>query len=333
MRHFCIKRVVIFFVIFLTSCSSLKESQENGCEGQVKAVRSELNVLYIGSSFGVCTFIQFPALAASAGINITGLNLYSGGCTLKDVAEICKNDSEFENGAVYTYTTRKWQTSSKNIKEVLHNNKWDIVILQRAAPGKDGGCDQWTDEMASELNCIISYIKENSISIPTIYFVSGFSRSVGTLGNREKQLESVLAINSTAMQVYEQFGIDIIPSATAIHNARITGLSNVPTYNSCSFMIPDLTGEGDHLDTGIGSYILGCLLFEKICGGLYGLSIVNLSYIPTLTDVQNNAGGFSDSCFTQIDIEKAFIAKEIVLATVKDPWCINFDLAEEYTVI
>ena len=68
------------------------------------------------------------------------------------------------------------------------------------------------------------------------------------------------------------------------------------------YCIPDLTGVGDHLDIGLGSCVLGCLLFEQICGSRFNMTIKDVSYIPVLGDVHNNAGVFPDESFTQTDV-------------------------------
>lgn len=333
MRHLFI--ISVLFVLPFVSCSSIKYSDDradehNNVQSGEEETTKELKVLFIGSSFGVNTFIQFPALVASSGIKITGLNLYKGSCTLKDILEICQANGDFENSAVYDDYTRKWLPTCRNIKEVLSTRIWDIVVVQRAAPGKNGGCDQWNEQMAEELRCIISYIKQNTIKEPKLFFNAGFSRSVGALGNREKQLESVDKIISTSRQVYDDFGIKIIPSATAIQNARLTSLANVATYNSNHYSIPDMTGEGDHLDTGLGSYVLGCLMFQQICGEMYKMSINDIDYIPTVLDVQNNAGGFVDKCFTQVTNEQSKIVKVVVYSTINNPWIVDMSLIQRF---
>ena len=282
-----------------------------------------LRVLSIGSSFGVNVFIQFPSLASSVGIDITGTNLYKGSCSLHEMANLCRNDAEFDGSATYTHKTKSWEPSSKLVSEVLRSQNWDVIILQRPAPGQVGGSDQWTEDMAKDLNYILGYIESHALGHPKVMFCSSFSRSICLLGSREKQLESVELIMETSKKISESFGLEIIPAAIAIHNARITNLSQVATYNSFGYDIPDLTGEGNHLDTGVGSYILGCLLFEQICGKRYDLSVLNVPYIPTIEDVRGNAGGFNDNNFTQITPDQAHIAKYAAISAMQSPWKVN----------
>lgn len=289
----------------------------------------KLSVLFIGSSFGVNTVIQFPALARAAGIDITVGNLYKGACTLSDIALRLKDNSPFEKGVIYDKSSTGWETSVRTPLEMMNLKEWDIIIVQRSAPGQEGGCDSWTIEMAHDLDTILELINFVADYNPKILFNSGFSYPVGTYhGSREVQLEVVEKIMNTSKRVQDTFGLEIIPSAIAVHNARLTSLAYIPTFNSMNYDIPDLAGEGPHLDTGVGSYILGCLLFEQICGKRFDMSILNVSYLPTLEDVKNNAGFFPDTNFTPITEEQARIAKYAAMSANKNPWQVNWALAE-----
>ena len=85
----------------------------------------------------------------------------------------------------------------------------------------------------------------------------------------------------------------------------------------------------EHLDTGVGSYILGCLLYEMILGKVFNMSILTNTNLPTLANVTGN-GCFADSNFTQITQEQAQIARYAAMCAVREPWTINDGLAERY---
>ena len=304
-----------------------------GLEDRVDALeastRKALKVLNIGSSFSVNTFVQFPALAIAGGVDLVAGQLYTGGATLADIVSIIEGDGNFGSGRIYTKQTNAWTNASKNIDDMLALYDWDIIILQRSAPNKTGGSDSWTGSMAEDLETVIQYVQENTTNNPKIIFSSGFGRSVEYFGSREAQVASVELIMSTAKEMQEQFGLEVIPAAIAIQNARNTSLSFVSTYNSSGHTIPDLTGEGEHLDTGVGSYILGCLLYEMILGKVFNMSILTNTNLPTLANVTGN-GCFADSNFTQITQEQAQIARYAAMCAVREPWTINDGLAERY---
>ena len=289
-----------------------------------------LKVLLIGSSFGVNTIVQFPALAIAGGIECICGNLYSGGVTLHGIVNIINGNGNFQTGRIYTNETNGWVSASKNIATMIGAYDWDIVIIQRAAPNKVGGSDTWTSEMASDMETIIQYIASHATGSPKIMFNSVFGRSVGYFnGSREAEIASAELIMSTAKDMQDQFGLEVIPAAIAIQNARNTSLSYVTTSNTSQYAIPDLTGDGDHLDTGVGSYILGCLLYEQIIGKRFDKSILEMTTLPTIANVTNN-GAFADSCFTQITPEQARIARYAAMCAVREPWTINEGLAERY---
>ena len=316
------------FEVLLASCSIIEDLQP-----AKDKYEQSLKVLSIGSSFGVNTFVQFPAICRLSGIEIIAGNLYKGACTLSDVADICKDGGSFAAGTIYTSDNPQWVSSCAGIIDMLQLYDWDIIILQRSAPGNPGGSDRWTPDMESDLAYVINYVCESLPKRPLFLFNSGFSRPVCSIGSREKQLESVNNIMSTAKIVSDTFNIDIIPSGTAIHNARTTWLSSVETFNSLHYEIPDLAGEGDHLDTGLGSFILGCLLFEQICGNTFNLHIGKSMIIPRLSDVHNNAAGFADSNFTQPTQNQAMVAIESALAAIKNPYQIDSTISHQYPSI
>ena len=291
-----------------------------------ETVKKQIKVLLIGSSFGVNTIVQFPAIAIAGGIDATVGNLYKGSCTLSDIVNIINETDSFNTGRIYTKQSNAWTNATSDFEQMLALHDWDIIIVQRAAPNKAGGSDSWTNEMANDLKTILQYIQAHTTNHPKIMFNSVFGRSVGYFnGSRENEIASANLIMTTAKTMQEQFGLEIIPAAIAIQNARNTSLSYVQTYNSAGYTIPDLTGEGDHLDTGVGSYILGCLLFEQICGKRFDLSVINIDTLPTLANVANN-GCFADSCFTQITAEQARIARYAAMCAVRDPWNISAEI-------
>lgn len=291
------------------------------------SMKKSLKVLNISSSFGVNTFVQFPALAVAGGVDVVCGQLYSGSASLADIVSIINGTGNFQYGRLNTNGT--WKSASANIATMLGLYDWDIIILQRAAPGNTGGSDTWTTAMADELETIIQYIAAHTTGHPKIMFNSYFARPVGKYADRAAQVAVTEQIMATAKEMQEQFGVEVIPSGIAIQNARSTSLAYVDTVNTSGYDIPDLAGEGDHLDTGVGSYILGCLLYEQILGNRFDMSVLEQTTVPTLANVTGN-GAFSDSDFTQITAEQARIARYAAMCAVREPWTLNTALAERF---
>lgn len=118
-------------------------------------------------------------------------------------------------------------------------------------------------------------------------------------------------------------GLDFIPNNIAVQNARNTFLRMYGTSPD-----KDLSRDGLHLDSGIGNYVTGCTMFEKLLGERFGLSISNLSYIPTLDDIKGLLG--SKKTFTPISEEMAKVAKEAAILAVKTPFNISEELINRY---
>lgn len=317
LRHFVAKHLgIIFYLVALgsslwplASCSRMEVSES----------QKKLSVLFVGSSFGVNTFAQFPALATAGGVSITAIGAYQGGMTLKDLRRLIENSSAIMESYKYTSGDLSWINNGPMLFEkLLLTEKWDIIILQRAAPGKDGGSDIWSIDMAEDLSFILRFIEDRVSYQPIIMFNSCFSRPICFFESREEQVSQTTAIMNTAKLVEEDFRISIIPAAVAIQKARSTDLAYLKTSNSLQYPIPDLTGLEQHLDTGVGSYVLGCLLFEQICKPIVGISITEIDYIPTLKDVKGFV--FDDKWFTQISEDDAKIAKQCALYALDNPY-------------
>ena len=136
---------------------------------------------------------------------------------------------------------------------------------------------------------------------------------------------------SSAETMRSQFGVDIIPAAIAVQNARETSLSLVETTNTNNYETPDLAGQGDHLDTGVGSYILGCLVFDFIFGKIGKYCLEN-AVIPTIDDVHGNPC-FDDQYYTQITESQAMIARYCAKCAINDPDTINTAIATRFPQI
>ena len=88
-----------------------------------------MNVLSIGNSFSEDATRYLHGVASSAGVNLTSVNLYIGGCSLYRHFQNMKNDAKaYElqyNGAKTGF--------SVSLKEALLNREWDVITLQQVS--------------------------------------------------------------------------------------------------------------------------------------------------------------------------------------------------------
>lgn len=279
-------------------------------------VSKKLKVLLVGSSHGVNTISMFPVLCKAAGIDIVCGNLYSGSATIglppatipnSQIPCMAKNNLSFERFAVYE--NGSWSTkTTKTLKYALETYEWDVVIVQRG----NTEVEKWDDTMDGFFQYLLDYIKDNAIKgldennqpiyyTPRIYFNSGLANgsSYGAL----TQVNTTNNIISTSEVMKSRWGIDIIPTAVALQYARKTILHNVgawvPPYDPPGDM-PDLTYDGQHIDTGIGQYVLACCVFEKIIKDFFNMGVRELKYLPVYSDISGNTTNATEAYFTPI---------------------------------
>lgn len=280
------------------------------------AASKKLNVLLVGSSHGVNTISMFPVLCKAAGIDIVCGNLYSGSATIglppssipnNQIPYKAQKNAEFERFAVYE--NGSWSTkATKTLKYALETYEWDVIIVQRG----NSEVEKWDDTMDGFLQYLLDYIKDNAIKgqdennhpiyyTPRIYFNSGLAN--GSSYGSPTQVDTTDNIMSTSEVMKSRWGIDIIPTAVALQYARKTVLHNVgawvPPYDPPGDK-PDLTYDGQHIDTGIGQYVLACCVFEKIIKDFFNMSVRELKYLPVYSDISGNTTNATEAYFTPI---------------------------------
>lgn len=303
-----------------TLASIISASSINGSD-----LGRSLKVMNIGSSHGIDMIQSFPILANKAGINIQCANLYTGGIQLSAILDNCTNNVDFQRYSV-NRTGESWSTitsgtGTRTVLNALHSERWDIIILQRSAYNTN----TWTQSQKESLYGIIKYITENIDYKPKILFSLGHPPAVGnastpTLADQNQwYLDSVAG----ALQMQQDWYLDIIPTGTAVQNARSTFLKLYGTGDN-----QDLCRDLLHLDTGIGTYITGCVLFEYIIGKRFDLSILTNKYIPKLSDLSGILG--SVTTYTQPTERMAEVVRYCAMAAIQEPYKISDNLVVNF---
>lgn len=297
-------------------------------KGESDEIGRSLKVMNIGSSHGMDMIQSFPSLAKSAGINIKCANLYTGGIQLSAILDNCINNLDFA-----TYATNENGSSwgkisdgvgTRTVLKALQDERWNIIILQRAAYHTN----TWTQSQQDSLFGIIKYITDNVDYSPKILFSMGHPPAVGNESTPTLQDQNQWYLDSVtgALEMQKNVYLDIIPTGTAIQNARSTFLKNYGTGEN-----QDLCRDLLHLDTGIGTYITGCLLFEYIIGKRFDLSILTNKYIPSLSELSGLYG--SSSTYTQPTERMAEVARYCVMAAIQNPYEVSENLATKFPAI
>lgn len=264
--------------------------------------QNTIKILLIGSSHGRVTIGQFPILASKSGVDIVCGNAYAGGLKLKSLAEYCITGELFPElySKFYDETWHDNNPCNMTILEMLQDEEWDIICIQRAA-AEDR---YWNDEQAHSLETILEFIKDNCRYNPQIVFNSGFADSYSII-DREKQQQETEEIWSSAQNVKKNYGIEIIPMAPIIQLLRNNDeLAVLGTYEKHM-----MSFDSQHLDLGIGMYASGCICYDFFLKKRFGKSCIDNLYLPTVKDISY---GYRESAFTPIDEKHAKMIRIIV---------------------
>jgi hypothetical protein len=322
----------------------------------VRLQDKSLKVLFVGSSFGVNTISMFPVLATKAGVDIVCGSLYYGSASIGLVTSrpLAHQPSKWALNTDYGWYKKFMDGAWKNgtgeegrrtYKYALQDEKWDIIIIQRGAEElklSSAYTLSWTDEQTSCLQQMVEYTRSHCDYEPVVMFADGLANPVGHAERfgtqtRETQIQQTQKIIETAQVMKSKFGIDVIPVGVALQNARNTVLSQYGYHDGLTSYPADMVSDTQHLDAGIGYYVTGATLFEFIIKPRFGISVMNLDYLPVINDVRNcwvQAGGISDAdMFNGISAENINIAKYAVLDAIATPTEISDTIGERYSSI
>ena len=217
--------------------------------------QNTIKILLIGSSHGRNTIGQFPVLASHSGFNVICGNAYAGGLRIQSVANMCLTGESFPElySKFYDGIWHDNNPAQMSILDMLHDEEWDIISIQRAA-AEDR---YWNEKQTQSLEIILNYIRDNCSYSPTIVFNSGFADSY-SIEDREKQQKETEDIWNSVQYVKENYNIDIIPVAPIIQSIR----NNDELAGLGSYSKHMLSFDSQHLDLGIGMYASGCICYD-----------------------------------------------------------------------
>ncbi len=248
------------------SVSVVSEDGQELCAPCEKSFKS-LKILSIGNSFSVDAQQWLYGIAKDAGYdNVILGNLYFGGCSLeRHYRYIEDKDTSY---TYYKNTTGEWtQKDGATALEAIVDESWDYITLQQSS-----GISGLPETYEPHLSRIINYVKLNKTNpnaelvwhMTWAYSSDSTHQDYKNYDNDQRKMYEGI-VNAVKENVLTNPDISfVIPSGTAIQNARTTSLGDT------------LCRDGFHLDLNYGRYLAGLTWFHKITGQ----PIDDIEYIP-----------------------------------------------------
>ncbi len=225
-----------------------------------------VRILSIGNSFSVDAVEQhLHDIAAADGKEVIIGNMYIGGCSLERHLTNAK-----ENKPAYKYRKigldgKKVETKEFTLEQALADEAWDYVSFQQQS-GQSGIYSTWQESLPGLLEYVKARVPEKAkmmLHRTWAYDPTSTHKDFKNYGH--DQMTMYNAIVDAVGKAAKLTGIKIIiPSGTAVQNARTTVLKDF------------MTRDGYHLHKTYGRYIAACTWYEKI----FKRNVIGNKYLP-----------------------------------------------------
>ena len=276
-----------------------------------------LRVLSIGNSFSIDANLILPQVVVDAGVPRDNFVLYAtiyAGASLEYWDNMYTTDTplpylHYMGGKLLRLEDKEW-----TLRTLLQSQPWDVVVIQQASALSTNH-----KSFQPYMNRMIEYIRQDC---PNKHVRIGWQLTWSypqTATSGPVYEEGWRKIAMIANQKCHDAGIDfIIPSGTAIQNARTTELGE----NSNG-----ITRDGLHLSFGVGVYIAAMTWYESIFRPIYGKSIIGVPVSQAIKDCDRGKEGFQE-----ITDENYLICQQCVKEAVSDPLHLMTDPVDECPV-
>ena len=263
-----------------------------------------LRVLSIGNSFSIDANLILPQVVVDAGVPRDNFVLYAtiyAGASLEYWDNMYTTDTplpyvHYMGGKLLRLEDKEW-----TLRTLLQSQPWDVVVIQQASALSTNH-----KSFQPYMNRMIEYIRQDC---PNKHVRIGWQLTWSypqTATSGPVYEEGWRKIAMIANQKCHDAGIDfIIPSGTAIQNARTTELGE----NSNG-----ITRDGLHLSFGVGVYIAAMTWYESIFRPIYGKSIIGVPVSKAIKDCDRGKEGFQE-----ITDENYLICQQCVKEAISDP--------------
>lgn len=266
--------------------------------------KKALKVLAIGNSFVDDPMAYFNDIVKASGIDASALCVYSavkGGASLEYWAITCQTgDKVIINRCTGAMTMPITQAP---LNQLLAQD-WDVVTVQQLSD-----LSQKPESFNPSLSYLIGQIREQC---PNKNVVIAWQQVWSYWdGDLDKSISNWQNISEVAKLTFN-YGIDmIIPTGTAIQNARMSSL-NTPH---------GLLRDSKHLAYGVGRYVAACTWFEALIAPVYDVSVVGNTAIHAITESEQAISTYETTPVTE---ENRTLCQQCAAAAVANPIEISF---------
>ena len=277
-----------------------------------------LHILLFGHSFGDNCFAYLPEIMVTAGVmSVHYGRFYQGNCSM--------NTHLDHWNARDTYDYYNYEAGSINVKRdscssqsVIDKWPWDIIIFQtNISSTGEGNYNSYKASFKTMANEVIARCKEKHHKTPIIGWNMFWSfntprpyteedGSISSIDHNATEEYNSIVNATQEMMADEEKGFDvklIVPTGTAMQNARVTSLNDGTT---CQLF----TRDGSHASNGIGRYVTAATWFQTIIAPIYGKTVVGNPFRPTS----------SSGTWDVVDDAKATILQKCAVEAAKHPF-------------
>lgn len=219
-------------------------------------MKKNIKILCIGNSFSVDTTKRLPEVAAGLGVDLVIGNLFVPGCPIDRHYEHIINDTP-----IYKYHHSdgcEWtETPDYKISDAIHSDDWDYISIQH---GSSYGQSYIRPECYDHFPALVQEVRALASNHTKVVFNMTWTgepthNHKDMLAFDRDQDALFAAICAITEQMAASAGIDrVIPTGTAIHNARTANLGY------------PMTRDGYHLNMEAGRYLAALTFLCALTG-------------------------------------------------------------------
>lgn len=302
-----------------------KEQEKKDREEQQRAEAAAkeaayCNILLIGNSYTHDEFGYVPALLKEFFPSLKfriGL-LYTGGCSLALHHSNLTSNGSYQTYSEYTSEDTCWtHKSNVPLSEVITKYTWKIVTLQQYS-GLQGDYTSMQPYLEALLSGYAKKMGRQPVFLYVFPHVRGSKNSLisSSTGTTAAAYASYVQIVKTVMGTYRFTGM--IPSATAIENARTTALGQLGDGG-------DMTSDTTHLQDGLPCLVANYCSFLKLLPyiGIGQVDLYKSRILPTKAWIAAQKVPGADGKSVGATEENRQLAAKCALKAVQEPWSVS----------